>query len=97
MRQQCDVGVAEVSAAGENAAQQDRGVDGGNFRVPDSFSSVDIAPVVKETAMMRQLRGKEPQGGKYAQARFRAGDETSAIADAKRRKSEAGCGDAGYG
>ena len=46
-------------AAGEDAAEQDRGVDGGDFRVPDAFAGVDVGEVKEESAMGGQLSSTE--------------------------------------
>ena len=52
-------GVPEVFAAGEHAAQQDGGVDGRDFRVPDPFAGIQVGPVVEEAAMRGHLLRQE--------------------------------------
>ena len=62
MGEQGYIGVAKVSAAGENAAQKNGSIDRRNFGIPDAVAAVDIGPVVKKTAMMNELVGKKFEG-----------------------------------
>jgi hypothetical protein len=51
MGQLVDILVLKMLTAGEDAAQQDGGIDGRHFRVPHSFACVDIGKVVEEPAV----------------------------------------------
>jgi hypothetical protein len=97
VREQRDVGVAEMGAAGENAAEQDGGIDGGDFGVPDAPASVDIGEVIEEAAMVRQFVTQELQRGDHALAGFRAGYKAAQVSNAKCSQTESSGGNAGYG
>ncbi len=54
-----NVAILKVLAAGKDAAKQNGGIDGRDFRVPDSFPGIDVGKVVEESAMRRQRVAKE--------------------------------------
>ena len=83
-------------AAGKDSTQQNRRIDGGDFGIPNSFSSVNVGEVVEESAMVRQLLPKESEGGKNAFQRSVAGNQASLFADAESGQTKAGRGNTGH-
>src|SRR5208282_5405343 len=81
----------EMLPAGENSAEQDGGVDGGDFRIPNSLASINIAEVIEEAPMVGQFLPQETQG--IESARF--GRPTQNIfaffSDAQSSQPEARC------
>src|ERR1700734_3023586 len=45
----------KILPAGKNAAKQNRGIDRRYFRLPQSFASTDVGPVIKEPSLMRHF------------------------------------------
>ena len=68
MRQLDDVAILKMPAAGEDAAKQDCGIDGRDFRVPDSFPRIDVGKVIEEAAMRRQRSPQKGEGRDHPQA-----------------------------
>ena len=66
-----DVAIRKVLAAGQDAAEQDGGVDRGDFGIPDPFAGVDVGEVIEESAMRRQLPPKKYEGVDSADGRPR--------------------------
>ena len=93
-RQLLDLGVPEVLAAGEDPAEQNCAVDGGDFGIPEAVAGVDVGPVVEEAAMVRHLFPKKAQPGEDPAARFIIRDPPALLADAECREAEAGRRDA---
>jgi hypothetical protein len=54
--------VGEVGAGGEDAAEEKRGVDGGEFYVLGACAGVDVVEVVEEAVDVRQGVGVEAEG-----------------------------------
>src|ERR1700733_8432483 len=88
--------MAEVLTAGKDSAQQNGCVHGGNLRVPNSFSRVNVGKMVEEPAMVRQFLPKEPKGSENAFQRIAAGNQASLLSDAKSGQTKAGGGNAGH-
>jgi len=90
-----DVLILKVLAAGEDAAEQDGGVDGGDFGVPDAFAGVDVGEVKEEAAMGGELSPEEDESVDDAETGVLVRDVTALFRDADGREAEAGGGDAG--
>ena len=86
--------MTEIFAAGENSAQQDRGVDGGDFRIPDSLAGVDVRPMKEKPAMGGHLLPKKLQAGKHADQDRARRAVAALVSDTERREAEAGGGNA---
>ena len=55
--------VVEVGAGGEDAAEEERGVDGGDFVVADALAGFDVVEVVEEAVVVvAGLVGVEAEG-----------------------------------
>ena len=89
MRKLGDFGMLEILAAGEDAAEQDGGVDRGDFRVPQPLAGIDIRPVVEESAMIREFLPEKPHRIEDAIARLRVRNEAALVGDANRGEAEA--------
>ena len=88
--------MAKVLAAGEDSAQQNGRVNGGNLGIPNSLSVINVGKVVEEAAMVRQLLPEEPKGGKNAFQRIAGGNEAALISDAKSGQTKPGGCNAGH-
>src|SRR5208282_6219024 len=91
-----DLRMAKVLTAGEDSAQQNSGVDGRNFRIPNSFSVGDIGKVIKKSSMVWQFLPKEAEGDKNALERIAAGNQAALISDAEGGQAKARSCNAGY-
>ena len=89
-----DVAILKVLAAGKDAAEQDRGIDGRDFGVPDSFAGIDVGEVIEESAMRRQLPPKKYECRNDAQARVLVGDEAALFCNADCGQAKTGGRDA---
>jgi len=87
--------VLKVLAAGEDAAEQNCGIDRRDLGVPDSFAGIDVGEVKEESAMRRQLPPKKDEGRDDAQARILVGEEAALLRDADCGQAEAGGGHTG--
>src|SRR5437588_4151282 len=88
--------MAEVLATTQHSAQQNGGIHGRNFRVPNPLSGVDIGEVVEESTMLRQLFPQESKGCENPfQGRF-SGDEATLVTDAECGEAEPGGCNAGH-
>lgn len=87
--------VGKVFAAGEHAAEQQPGIDGGDFALKGSFSSVEIHKVIEEAVLVVNAVGEEIECGAHTRDDRAAGNEASFIGNAQRGESKARCGDAG--
>ena len=87
--------VVKMLAAGENAAEQYRGIDRRNLRVPHPFAGVDVGKVKEESAMCGQLVPQKRQALDYPQARLGMADEAALLSDANGRQAETGGCDTG--
>jgi hypothetical protein len=96
VREQCNVGIAKVRAAGENAAEENGGIDGRNFRIPNALTGIDIGVVKEKSAMVRELVVQEAQSFENARSCIGAGDESALFADTERGQTKTCGGDAGY-
>src|SRR5258708_18532398 len=85
-----DVAISKVLAAGKNAAEQDCGIDGRDFRVPYSFAGIDIGKVKEEAAMRWQLLPKTIECRNHAQACILMRDETALFCNADCSQSKTG-------
>ena len=83
-------------AAGKDSAQQNGSVDGGNFGIPNSFSSINVGKVVKKSAVVRQLLPQKPEGDKHAFQGIAARNQAALLSDAKSGQTKTGGGNAGY-
>jgi hypothetical protein len=61
-----DRGMAEMLAAGDDTAEQDRGVDRRYFGVEHALAGFGIGEVIEESAMVRQLLPQEAKRGEEA-------------------------------
>ena len=95
MGQLVDVFVLKMLAAGQHAAEQNRGIDRRDLRIPHSLAGVDIREVIEESAMRGQLVPEKRQALDDAQPRVRVADKAALFGDANCRQAEAGGGDAG--
>src|SRR6185437_3096949 len=84
-----------MSAAGKDPAEQDCSVDGRDFGVPDALTRVDVGPVIKETAVVREFGRHELQSGDNTLPGFRARQKTAAVSDAERGEAKTGGSNAG--
>ena len=57
--QRADFGVREMLPAGEDPAEKNRGVNGGDFRIPQSLARIDIGPVIEKAAMIGKFSSNE--------------------------------------
>jgi len=90
-----DLGIIEVGTDGEDAAEEDGGVDGGDFDVDEGFAGFDVAEVIEETVLVRHLVEMKVERGDDLLP-DPAGVEVSAlVGDTKRCEAEAGGGNAG--
>src|SRR5580704_9926136 len=79
-----DSGMSEMLAAGEDSAEQDRGIDRRHLGIPNSFSRVDVREVIEETAMLRQFSPQKAKGGNRSFNRRIPGNETPLLSNAQR-------------
>ena len=77
-----DSGVVEVGACGENAAQQDRGIDGRDFAVDQRLAGFDVVEVIEEAVLVGHFVQMELQGGKDLLFEAGGGEVTSPVGDA---------------
>ena len=89
--------VVEVGAGGEDAAEQQRGVDGGDFVVADAGAGVDVVEVVEEAVDVGQGVGVEAKGAANLLEDLRARLKAALFGDAEGGEAEAGGGNAGHG
>ncbi len=82
VRQSLDLAIREVLPAGQNAAEQNRRVDGRDFRIPRPFARVYVGPVIEEAPVNGQLLPQKPQGGKNSLAGIGERDKASLLPDA---------------
>src|ERR1700691_2177127 len=94
--QKADIGMfLEVPPASENPAQEDRRIDGRNFRIPNSLTGIQVREVIKESAMSGHRFPQKTQSDQDPLPRVRNGNEPTIFADAQCREPKAGCRNAG--
>ena len=82
--------VVKMLLAGEDAAEEDRGIDRRYLRVPHSFTGVDIGEVIEESAMSGQFVPQERQALDYALARLGVTYKAAHFPDTDGGEAEAG-------
>jgi len=82
MCQQRDVGVAKMSAAGQDAAEQNGSVDRRHLGIPYPVSGVNVRPVIEEAAVMNEFTRKKFQGGDDSLASVGMRNEAALVTDA---------------
>ena len=93
-----DLGVVvKVRAGGENAAEEQRGVDGGDFYVLCADAGVDVVEVVEEAVDAGQGVRVEVQRAADLLDDFGARLVAAVVGDAESGEAEAGAGDGGHG
>ena len=93
-----DFRILEVLAAAQNPAQQNRGVDRGDFRIPKPFAGVDVGEVIEKSAMVGQGLPQEAQRVEDAGTRLVERNKTALLPNAEGREPESGGRNAGdYG
>src|SRR5271170_1700035 len=96
MGQLDNVAVFKVLAAGEDAAKQDRRIDGRDLRVPQSLAGIDVGEVIEESAMRGQGSPKKGEGRQHAQASVLVRDKAALVCNADGGKAKTGGGDAAH-
>src|ERR1700733_5585265 len=96
MGQLDNVAIFKVLAAGEDAAKQNRRIDGRDLRVPQSFAGIDVGKVIEESAMRGQSSPKKGEGRQHAQASVLEGDKAALFCNADGGQAETGGGDAAH-
>ena len=86
----------EMFAAGEDAAEQNRGVDGRDLGIPHALAGVDVGEVIEKSAMIGKLLREEVESGDHAFDGIAAGNEAALVGDSDCGKAKAGGRDAGY-
>ncbi len=90
-----DSGVVEVGAGGEDAAEEDSRVDGGDFDVDEWLAGFDVGEVVEEAVLVGHLVEVKVECGDDLFFDAVGGEVASFVGDAECRESES-CGrDAG--
>src|ERR1700732_2925173 len=87
--------VVKIGAAGEHAAKKDGGVDGGNFRLEDAFTILNVQEVSVKPMLVLHPSRHETQGVANAIANFQTLLPAALVGNAMSGKSEAGGGNAG--
>src|SRR4029077_4160384 len=80
---------------GQDAREQQGGVNGRQLRVPRAFAAVPFYEMVEPTALMLLHIGEMTQRGSHSLADFVQRTPLPREADAQRRQRKAGAGDAG--
>src|ERR1700728_415971 len=96
MGQLDNVAIFKVLAAGEDAAKQDRRIDGRDLRVPQSFAGIDVGKVIEESAMRGQSSPKKGEGRQHTQTSVLLRDKAAFFRDADGGQSKACGGDAAH-
>src|SRR5579862_9996341 len=87
--------IRKIFSAGEDAAEQQSGVDGGNFALEGALAGVNVDKVIEEAALVVHARGKEFESCAHAANNGPRRNKAALIGDAKGGKSKAGRWDAG--
>src|ERR1035438_1002504 len=85
----------KVLSTSKNAAEQNRRINRGNFRVPNSFARVQISEMIKESPMRRHLLPQKTKREQNPIARLVKRNESALLRDAERRQPKARGGNAG--
>src|SRR5580704_1797066 len=96
MGQLDNVVIVKVLAAGEDAAKQDRRIDGRDLRVPQSLAGIDVGKVIEEAAMRGQSSPKKGEGRQHAQASVLARDKAALFCNADGGQAKTGGSDAAH-
>src|ERR1700674_1603007 len=91
-----DLGIIEMLASRQHAAEQKRSVDRGEFAVPYPLSGFDIDEVIKEAAFVTQSPFQKTQRLPHPIPDRRRLTVTAGFADAKAAESKAGCRNTGH-
>ena len=91
-----DTTVVEVGAAGEDAAEEDGGVDRGDFAPAGGFAGGDVVEVVEEAVLVLHVVEVEVERGEDLALDGVGGDVALFVGDAKSGEAEA-CGSDGGG
>src|SRR5216684_3458136 len=82
--QKSDFGMfLEVLPAGENSAEQDGRVDGGDFGIPDALASINVGEVVEKPSMRGHFFPEEAQSRQNAVSRLRKRNKPALLSDAE--------------
>ena len=90
-----DLRVVEVGAGGEDSAEEDGCVDGGDFDVDEGLAGFDVAEVVEEAVLVGHLVEMKVECGDDLFFYAVGGEVASLVGDAERREAEACRCDAG--
>ena len=90
-----DFGVVEVGASGEDSAEEDGGVDGGDFDVDEGLAGFDVAEVVEEAVLVRHLVEMKVERGDDLFFDAIGVEITALVGDAESTEAVAGGCDAG--
>src|SRR5277367_2742906 len=67
----------EVLPTGENSAEQDRCIDGRNFRIPESFPSVHVGKMIEKSPMSWHFFPEKAQRDRNAVTRIGHGNKST--------------------
>src|ERR1700693_3255227 len=86
----------EMSPASEKAAQQDGGINGRDFGIPNSFSRVNVGEMVEKTSMCGHLFPEKAQSSQHPVPSIGRRNKFPSLTDAKSCQAKS-CGrDTGY-
>jgi hypothetical protein len=86
-----------MAPAREDTAEQNGGIDGGDFGIPNSFPGFDIGEVIEEATMVRHDVPKRSQRLDDTLTRIGERYVAALLTNAKCGKTESGSGNAGDG
>ena len=75
-------------AAGQHAAQQDRGIDGRDLRIPNPFTRLLVREMIEESTVVGHRLPEKPKRGNHAIARILEGHVAALLTDAEGGQSE---------
>src|ERR1700693_74364 len=81
----------EMSPAGEKAAQQDGGIHGREFGIPNSFSRVNVCEMVDKESMCRHLLPQKAQSSQHPVPNIGRRNKFPLLTDAKSGQAKS-CG-----
>src|SRR5579859_5894345 len=90
-----DFGIAEVGAAGENAADENGGVDRGNLGLKDALAVLQIEEMAEKAVSLRYARFDKTQSIEHALANTLLVLPAAVVGNTQGRQAETGGGDAG--
>jgi hypothetical protein len=88
--------VVEVGTGGEDSAEEERGVDGGDLAIAPGLAGFDVVEVEEEAVLIGEDIAVEAQGTADLFEDLRGGIVGTLVGDAEGGETEAGGGDAGH-